>query len=207
MERHEIGSRAGGTDFLAEGVVFQHRRQRIVGQPGGRLPAAGDVPKPVHQREEVVVGRRGNAGPSAIAIDHHQQPTIALNRSRIGAPMCEMQRKNGPKECLLLLVEGSLERGGGEVVEGGMAAVGVVVAFDEGEEFGPGVVVVDEAAALEHFGLEAADGGFTPGIVIGVGAGGHALAQSVLVEQGAEDFAAILAASVAVEDEAGARAA
>ena len=80
--------------------------------------------------------------------------------------------------------------------------MGVVVAFDVGEEFGEGVSAVDEAAALEHFGLEAADGRFAPGVVVGIGAGGHALAQAVGGQEGAEHLAAILAAAVAVEDEA-----
>ena len=47
-----------------------------------------------------------------------------------------------------------LELGWGKVVEGGVFAVGIVVSFDEGEEFGAGVGGGEEAAILEHFGLE-----------------------------------------------------
>ena len=81
-----------------------------------------------------------------------------------------------------------------------MFAAGVVVGFDLGEDFGAGVVGVDEGAALEHLGFEGAHEGFGPGVVIGVGLCGHALPEVVGGQQLAEDSAAILAATVAMED-------
>jgi len=79
-------------------------------------------------------------------------------------------------------------------------AVGVVVGFDVGEEFGAGVVGINEGAALEHFGFEGAHEGFGPGIVVGIGPGGHALPDAVGAQELPEGAAAVLAAAVAVED-------
>ena len=81
-----------------------------------------------------------------------------------------------------------------------MFAAGVVVGFDVGEDFGAGAVGVDKGAALEHFGFEGAHEGFGPGVVIWIGPCGHALLEVVGGQQLAEDSAAILAATVAMED-------
>jgi len=55
--------------------------------------------------------------------------------------------------------------------------------------------------SFEQLGFEGADERFCPGVVIRIGACGHALAQAVPREQGAESGAAVLAAAVAVENE------
>ena len=73
-------------------------------------------------------------------------------------------------------VDESLERGGGFVSEGGVFSMGVVVGFDVGEEFDAGIGVGDERAVGKHLGLEGADEGLGPGVVIGIGTRGHALA-------------------------------
>lgn len=83
-----------------------------------------------------------------------------------------------------------------------MEALGVVVAFDEGEDFHAGISGVDEASVLQHLGFERAHEGLGPGVVIGIGAGGHALAHAGVAQHRAEGFAAILAPTVAVEPSA-----
>ena len=102
--------------------------------------------------------------------------------------------------CLVLAEDSGLELGRGLVVEGGVFAVEVVVGFDVGEEFGAGVPGIDEAAAVEHFGLQRPHEGFGPGVVVRVGTGGHALADAALAQDFTEGGAAVLAATVAVED-------
>jgi hypothetical protein len=77
----------------------------------------------------------------------------------------------------------------------------VVVGIDVIEDFSASVVGVDETAALEHFGFECSDERLRPGVVIGIGASRHALAYSGMVEDLAIGSAAILAATVAVEDQ------
>ena len=57
----------------------------------------------------------------------------------------------------------------GLITEGGVFAVGVVVALDVLEDFGLSVGGGLEAAALEHFVFEGADEGFGPGVVVGIG--------------------------------------
>src|ERR1041385_4119770 len=97
-------------------------------------------------------------------------------------------------------MELSFELAWGEVMESGVFAVSVVVALDVFEDFDLGIGGRVEAAALEHFVFEGAEEGFGPGVVVGVGARGHALAQAGLGESLAESDAAILAAAIAVED-------
>ncbi len=80
--------------------------------------------------------------------------------------------------------------------------MGVVVGVDVGEEFDPGVGGVDEAAVLQHLRFQGAHEGFGPGIVIGIGPCGHALADAGLLKEPPVFAAAILAAAIAVEDEA-----
>ena len=94
----------------------------------------------------------------------------------------------------------SLELDGGFVSDGGVFAVGVVVTFDVLEDFDAGVVGVLEASALEHFVFEGADEGFGPGVVVGVGARGHALAEACLGQSVAKWGTAILATAVTVKD-------
>ena len=97
-------------------------------------------------------------------------------------------------------MELSFELVRGEIGEGGVFSLGVVVGVDELEDFDLGVCGGVEAAALEHFVFEGADEGLGRGIVVGVGAGGHALAEASLGESVAEGGGAVLAAAVAVED-------
>ncbi len=78
----------------------------------------------------------------------------------------------------------------------------VVVRIDVVEDFSSSVVRVDEVAALEHFGFEGSDEGLYPGVVIGIGASGHALAHASTFEDLAVSSAAVLAASVAMKDDA-----
>src|SRR5215208_7246928 len=89
---------------------------------------------------------------------------------------------------------------GRPVTESGVFAAGIVVAFNELEDLNTSVVGVLEAAALKHFELEGADERFGPGVVIGIGARRHALAQAGLRESTAEEGAAVLTAAIAVED-------
>ena len=98
-----------------------------------------------------------------------------------------------------------LESGGGLVSEGGVFAVGVVVGFDVGEDLDVGIGVGDESAVLEHLGLEGAHEGLGPGVVIGIGTRGHALAHPGRAQEISVSAAAVLAATVAVEDQAGER--
>ena len=65
----------------------------------------------------------------------------------------------------------------------------------------------DERAVGKYLGFEGADEGLGPGVVIGIGACGPALAHPGLAQEVPESAAAVLAATVAVEDEAGKRAA
>ena len=73
-----------------------------------------------------------------------------------------------------------LELARGFIAEGRVFAVGVIVTFDVIEDFGLGVAGVLEAAVLKHFEFQGADEGLSPGVVVGVGPGGHALAQAGL---------------------------
>ena len=66
----------------------------------------------------------------------------------------------------------------GLVSQSGVLALIIIVGFDVFEEFGLGVLCGLKAAALKHFLFERSDEGFGPGVVIGIGAGGHALAQA-----------------------------
>ena len=95
-----------------------------------------------------------------------------------------------------------LELARGFVAEGRVFAVGVVVTFDVIEDFGLGVVGVLEASVLKHFEFESPDEGFSPGVVVGVGPCGHALAHAGFGQDMAEGGAPVLAATVAVEDDA-----
>ena len=76
----------------------------------------------------------------------------------------------------------------------------IVVAVDVFEDLGSGVIGILEAAALKHLVLEGADEGFGAGVVVRVGASGHALAHAGFGESVAERSARILAAAIAVED-------
>ena len=82
-----------------------------------------------------------------------------------------------------------------------MQAAGIVVGVDEGKEFVSGVLLAGEAAIAQHLGLEGADEGLGPGVVIGVGSGRHALLQACGAQPLTKSAAAILAAAVAVEDD------
>ena len=93
-----------------------------------------------------------------------------------------------------------LELARGFVAKGRVFAMGVVVTFDVIEDLGVGICGVLEAAVLKHFDFEGPDEGLGPCVVVGVGPGGHALAQAGLGQGGAEGGAAVLAAAVAVED-------
>ena len=95
-----------------------------------------------------------------------------------------------------------LKLGRGLVVKGRVFAVMVVVGIDVIEDFSASVVGVDETAALEHFGFECSYERLTPSVVIGVGPCGHALANSGMVEDLAVGSASVLAAAVAMEDDA-----
>ena len=83
-----------------------------------------------------------------------------------------------------------------------MQAAGIVVAVDEGKELVGGVLLAGEAAIAQHLGFEGADEGLGPGVVIGVGSGRHALLHACGAQPLAEGAAAILAATVAVKDDA-----
>ena len=100
-----------------------------------------------------------------------------------------------------------LESGGCLVSEGGVFSVGVVVGFEVGEDLDAGIGVSDKRAVLEHLGFEGAHEGFGPGVVVGIGARGHALAQAGLAQELPVSTTAVLAATVAMEDKAGQRAA
>ena len=83
-----------------------------------------------------------------------------------------------------------------------MLAADIVVAVDEGKEFVSGVLLAGEAAIAQHLGLEGADEGLGPGVVIGVGSGRHALLHACGTQPLTKSAAAILAAAVTVEDDA-----
>ena len=100
-----------------------------------------------------------------------------------------------------------LESGGILVSEGGVFPVGVKVGFDGGDDRNAGIGVRDERAVLEYFGFQGAHEGFGPGVVIGIGARGHAWAHPGLAQEFSESAAAVLAATVGVEDEIGKHAA
>ena len=70
------------------------------------------------------------------------------------------------------------------------------------QEFGARVGGVEEAAVLEHCGFPGGHKGFAPGVVLGNSACGPALAQTGAAQERTEDGAAILAAAIAVEEEA-----
>jgi len=112
----------------------------------------------------------------------------------------EVQPIFGPGCCLVYGEKLGFELVGGFVSDRRVFAVGVVVTLDVFEDFDASVVGVLEAATLEHLVLEGADEGFGPSVVVGIGAGGHALAQAGLGQGLAKGSAPILAAAVAVED-------
>ena len=72
--------------------------------------------------------------------------------------------------------------------------MGIVVGFDVSEEFDTSIGVPDERAILEHFGFEGADEGLSPGVGMGIGARGHALAHPRRAQELSASAAAILAA-------------
>lgn len=86
------------------------------------------------------------------------------------------------------------------VSEGGVFAVGVVVAFDVIEDFYAGIAGVLETTLLEYFEFERSAKAFGQGVGVGVGAGGHARAETGFGQSHAEGGAAILAAAIARED-------
>jgi len=114
----------------------------------------------------------------------------------------EMPALFGPEDGLVSESDFGLEEGRWLVVKGGVQAAGVVVAVDEGKEFVGCVLLAGKAAIAQHLGLERADEGFGPGVVIGVGSGRHALLHACGAQPLTEEAAAILAATVAVEDDA-----
>lgn len=59
----------------------------------------------------------------------------------------------------------------GFVVEGGVGALGVVVALDEGEDLCRGIGGIDKAAVLQHLGFQRAHVGLRPGVMIRIGPG------------------------------------
>src|SRR5215208_4590452 len=94
----------------------------------------------------------------------------------------------------------SFELSRSSIPDRGVFAVGVVVTVDVFEDLGAGVAGVFEASALEHFMFEDANEGFGPGVFVGIGASGHALAEAGVGQGFAKGGAAVLAAAVAVED-------
>jgi hypothetical protein len=89
-------------------------------------------------------------------------------------------------------------------VAGGVGfAVVAVAGFDEVEDIEASVGLGGEAAALEHFVFEGAHERFRPGIVVGIGTGGHALDDVCLFQDEALRTTAVLAPTVSVEDQAG----
>ena len=85
--------------------------------------------------------------------------------------------------------------------------MGVAVGFEVGEDFDAGIGVVDERAVLEPFGFEGADEGLGPGVVVGIGPGGHALLHAGLAQKLPVSSTAVLAATITVEDQVWERAA
>ena len=92
---------------------------------------------------------------------------------------------------------------GSSLVEGGVAALSVVVAVDERGDFGTDIAGVDEAAVLQHLGFECAHERFGPGVVIGIGSCRHALTHSREPQDVAKGPTTVLTASVAVKDQIG----
>ncbi len=86
------------------------------------------------------------------------------------------------------------------VVVGLPSAVSASLRLDGGEELDLRVGLADKAAALEHLGFDGADDAFAPGVVVGIGPGGHALAEVGLFEKCPKSAAPILTSAVAVED-------
>jgi len=115
---------------------------------------------------------------------------------------CEVQPICGPVGFLVGGVDLGLELGRSFIVEGGVFAVGIVVAFDVVEDFDFGVVGVEEATALKHLELEGADEGLGPSVVVGIGAAGHALAQAGAGQEVTEGGAGVLAAAITMKDDA-----
>ena len=95
-----------------------------------------------------------------------------------------------------------LENDGGLKSDGEVFSVGVVVKVDVGKE-SVLAQVHSGKATLEHLGFEGADEGLGPGVVIRIGARGHALAHPALAQELPVSGAAILAAAVTVEDKGG----
>lgn len=112
----------------------------------------------------------------------------------------EVQRNFGPVGCLVKRGIVGFELIGSQVAEGGVLAESVVVSIDVLKDLDARVGRSIEAAALKHFVFEGADEGLGPGVMVGVGASGHALAEAGLGEGLAEGGAGVLAAAVAVED-------
>lgn len=83
-----------------------------------------------------------------------------------------------------------------------MQKTGIIVSVDEGKEFVGSILLAGEAAIAQHLGLERADEGLGPGVVIRVGSGRHALLHACSAQPLTEGAAAILAATVAVKDDA-----
>ena len=81
-----------------------------------------------------------------------------------------------------------------------MFSLSIVVAFEVVEDLGARICLVLETPALEHFVFEGADEGLGPSVVVGIGPRRHALAQAGFLQEAAVGDAAILAASITVED-------
>lgn len=67
----------------------------------------------------------------------------------------------------------------------------------EGKKLAGGVLLARAAAIAQHFGIERADEGLDPVVVIRVGSSGHALLYASGAQPLAKDVASILAAAVA----------
>ena len=78
--------------------------------------------------------------------------------------------------------------------------MGVIVGFDIGKDLGLRILIIDEAAPLKHLGFERADKRFGPGVVIRIGSRRHALPDACPIKEFSIGSAAILAASITVED-------
>ena len=117
-----------------------------------------------------------------------------------GTDMLEVQLIFGPVWFLVWGVDLSFELGWGEIAEGGVFALRVVVAFDVVKDFQARIGGIFKAAALQHLAFERADEGLAPGVVIRVGTRRHALAHPRSCQSLAEGGTAVLAAAVTVED-------
>lgn len=111
-----------------------------------------------------------------------------------------MQSIFGPISVLVFVLKGGFELGGREVSEAGVFSMGVVVAIDVFEDLKASVAGILETAFLKHLGLESADERFGPGVVVRVGSSGHALEHAGIGQGSTKGAAAILTATVAVED-------